>query len=358
MSGENGTMGPTMRAMRVHSRAGPTALVIDTLPIPCPGPGEVLVRVRAAGITPTEFTWNSTFTSKDGRERLPAIPGFEFSGTVAALPPSVSDFVTGDEVYGLLDFWRDGAAAEYVVAKAADLALKPRSADHIRAAAIPLSGLTAWQALFDGAHLEPGERVLIHGASGGVGSYAVQLARYCGAFVIASASLGRGSFLRDLGANEVIDYTHERFEDRAGEVDAVLDTVGGDTLERSWSTLRRGGTLVSIVGDVDVERAKALGVRAVSLLVRPDRAELIELARLVDSGTVRPVVDAVFPLASAREAYERGANGHNRGKTVLRIDAPVPHRAGGTPTPQRARDGSGVEPGTARVSAESAPEVR
>lgn len=308
-----------MRSVRVHSRAGTSAMVYENVAVPRPDSGEVLVRVHAAGITPTELTWNSTFTRKDGSERLPVIPGFEFSGTVASLAPNVGDLSEGDEVYGLLDFWRDGAAAEYVVANAAEVALKPTSTDHVRSAAIPLSGLTAWQALFEHGRLKSGDRVLIHGAAGGVGSYAVQLAHARGAYVVATASAQRESFLRDLGADEIVDYARERFEDRAPNVDLVLDTVGGETLARSWATVRRGGTLVTIAGDVSEERAASLGVRGISMLVEPRRAELIELARRVDSGSLRPVVDAVYPLDSAREAYERGASGHNRGKTVLRV---------------------------------------
>jgi NADPH:quinone reductase-like Zn-dependent oxidoreductase len=315
----NGSAPPTMWAVRVHSREGTRAMRLEEAPVPSIGPGEVLVRVHAAAITPTEFTWNSTFTRADGTERLPVIPSFEFSGTVASMDPSVADFTVGEAVYGLLNFWRDGAAAEYVAADGADLALKPASVDHIRAASIPLSGLTAWQGLFDHGRVKPGDRVLIHGAGGGVGSLAVQLAHWRGAYVIGTASAERAPFLHDLGIDEIVDYTRVPFEERIRDVDVVLDTVGGATLERSWPLVRRGGVLVSIAGDVPEERATAQGIRGISMLVKPDRAELIELARLVDTGVLRPVVDAVYPLSSAREAYERGAAGHNRGKTVLRV---------------------------------------
>ena len=308
-----------MKAIRIHTRAGPEALVYEDAPLPQVGEGEALVKVGAAGVTPTEFMWNSTFAARDGKDRLPIIPGFEVSGTVEKIASDVPDVAVGDEVYGLLNFWRDGAAAEYVVARASDLAPKPKSLDHVHASAVPLSGLTAWQALFDSAGLAEGQRVLIHGASGGVGTYAVQLAHWRGAHVIATASQSKTSFLQELGADEVIDYSAVRFEAKVNNVDVVLDTVGGDTLERSWGTIRRGGILVTIVGDTPEEKTAKFGVRGASILVQPNRKELIQLSRLIDMGTIHPVVDAVFPLSQARSAYERGLLGHNRGKLVLKV---------------------------------------
>lgn len=312
-------MGRTMKAVRCHSREGPQALTYEDAPVPRISAGEVLIRVHAAGITPTEFTWNSTFTNSEGKDRLPTIPAFEVSGRVEDAAPDVSDPAVGDEVYGLLNFWRDGAAAEYVAAHAADLAPKPSSLDHVHAAAVPLSGLTAWQGLFDHAQLAAGQRVLIQGAAGGVGTYAVQLAHGRKAHVIGTASAKNEPFLRQLGADEVLDYHAVRLEDQVKGVDAVLDTVGGDALDRSWALLRRGGTLVTIVGDAPEDKAAAFGVRGVSFLVQPSRAQLLELGRLIDAGTIRPVVEDVFPLEKAREAYERGLLGHNRGKLVLRV---------------------------------------
>jgi NADPH:quinone reductase-like Zn-dependent oxidoreductase len=309
-----------MKAIRTHTRSGPEALRYEDAPLPQIGPGEALIRVKAAGITPTEFTWNSTFNTADGKDRLPIIPSFEVSGTVERIASGVSDTSAGDEVYGLLNFWRDGAAAEYVAAKASDLAPKPKSLDHIHASAVPLSGLTAWQALFDYAGLSKGQRVLIHGGAGGVGTYAVQLAHWRGAYVLSTASQSRSSFLRDLGADEVIDYTTTRFEDQVGTVDAVLDTIGGDTLERSWGTVRRGGALVTIVGDTSEEKTSKYGVRGASILVQPNHAELVQLSQLIDSGAIHPVVEAVYPLSQAWAAYERGLLGHNRGKLVLEVD--------------------------------------
>ena len=310
-----------MKAIRIHSRAGPEALVYEDAPVPKIAKGEALIKVHATAITPTEFTWNSTFTTSDGKDRLPVVPGFEVSGTVEEVAPDVSDLSAGDAVHGLLNFWRDGAAAEYVTARAADLAPKPTSLDHVHAAAVPLSGLTAWQALFDHANLSAGDRVLIHGAAGGVGTWAVQFAHSRRAHVIGTASPTKHAFLRELGADEVLDYTAGRFEDKVRDVDVVLDTVGGETLDRSWGILRKGGALVTIVGDAPEEKATKYGVRAVSFLVQPNRTQLNQIAQLIDGGTVRPIVEAVYPLPRAREAYERGLLGHNRGKLVLQVSS-------------------------------------
>lgn len=308
-----------MKAIRTHIRAGPEALVYEDAPVPKIAAGDALIKVHAAAITPTEFTWNSTFTTTDGKDRLPIVPSFEVSGTVQEVAPDVSDVSVGDVVYGLLNFWRDGAAAEYVAARAADIAPKPRSLNHMHAAAVPLSGLTAWQALFDHANLSAGDRVLIHGAGGGVGTWAVQFAHWRGAHVIGTASESKHAFLRELGADEILDYTSVRFEDKVRDLDVVLDTVGGDTLERSWRILRKGGVLITVAGDAPEENAAKYGVRGVSFLVQPNRDQLNQIRQLIDADTIRPIVEEVFPLARAREAYERGLLGHNRGKLVLQV---------------------------------------
>jgi len=308
-----------MKAIRMHIRAGPEALVFEDTSTPEPGSGEVLVRVRAAGITPTEFTWNSTFTTKDKRNRLPIVPAFEVAGTVEKMGPEASGLAAEEAVYGLLDFWHDGAAAEYVVARASDLAPKPRSISFVHSAAIPLSGLTAWQSLFDYTKLSKGDTVLIHGAGGGVGTFAVQFAHWRGAHVFATCSGEKASLVRSLGADRVIDYSSTRFQDELSGLDVVLDTVGGEVLENSWGTLRPGGSLVTIVGDVSEEVMAKHEVKGFSVLVEPNRKELTEIGGLIDAGVVKPVVGGVFPLSRAREAYERGLRGHNRGKIVLEV---------------------------------------
>jgi NADPH:quinone reductase-like Zn-dependent oxidoreductase len=191
--------------------------------------------------------------------------------------------------------------------------------DHVHASAVPLSGLTAWQALFDHGNLAKGQTVLIHGAGGGVGTYAVQLAHWRGAHVIGTASKSKAEFLRTLGADQVIDYSATRFEDTIRNVDLILDGVGGDTLERSWGVVRKGGTLVTIVDDAPEEKAKGFGIKAASILVKPDCSELVQLARLIDAGILHPVIEAVYSLSQARLAYEHGLLGHNRGKVVLQV---------------------------------------
>lgn len=309
-----------MKAVRMHARAGPETLIYEEAPIPDLAPGDALVRVHAAGITPTELTWSSTYVTREKKDRLPVIPGFEMAGTIERVASDVNNVSPGQEVYGLLDFWRDGAAAEYVAVRASDLAPKPKSLSFTYAAAIPLSALTAWQALFDYAKLSRGETVLVHGAGGGVGTFAVQLARWRGAHVFATCSSEKADLVRSLGADRVIDYSRTRFRDELSGLDVVLDTVGGQVLENSWNVLRKGGSLVTIVGDVPEEKAAEHGVKGFSILVEPNREELIEIAQLVDAGEVKPVVGAVLPLSRAREVFERGLGGHNRGKLVLNVD--------------------------------------
>jgi NADPH:quinone reductase-like Zn-dependent oxidoreductase len=306
-----------MKAIRLHARGGPEQLVFEDAPKPLAGECEALVRVCASGITPTELTWSETYQTCDGTERIPTIPGHELSGVVEMLGPRVSEPAIGEAVYALTSFCRDGTAAEYVVVKAEDLAPKPRTLDHSAAAAVPLSALTAWQALVDHAGLNSGQRVLIHGAAGGVGTFAVQIAHLYGAHVIGTASTRNVDFVLGLGADGVVDYTKARFEGVARDVDVVLDTIGGDTLERSWRTLRKGGVLVSIVENISQERAAARGARGVFFIVKPSRSQLMEIVRLIDAGKLRPVIGKVVPLEQARQAFEHGLAGHKRGKIVL-----------------------------------------
>lgn len=308
-----------MHALRAYAKNDATRLVYEDGPRPVASPGDVVVRVHACGVSPTELAWPSTWVEPDGTDRpLPIIPGHEVSGVVASRGAGVDGVDVGDEVYGLIDFQRDGADSEYVAARAAELAPKPSTLDHVHAAAVPLSGLTAWQALFDHARLEGGQRVLIHGGAGGVGSLAVQLARWRGAHVVATASGADVDVVRALGADEVLDYRADRFDDTVRDADVVFDTVGGDTWRRSWRVLRAGGTLVSVaVPRPPVESAPA-AVRAVWFVVssRPD--QLAEIAVLIDAGHVRPVVGEVLPLARGAEAF---APGHRArpGKIVLDV---------------------------------------
>ncbi len=306
-----------MNAFRLYARAGPGGLVYEDAPTPQPGEGEVLVRVHAAGVIHTELSWVSTWTTRAGEARpMPVIPGHEFSGEIAALGAGVRDVGVGDLVYGLNDWYRDGAQAEYCVARVADFASKPAGIDHVRAAATPISALTAWQGLIERGRLVAGQRVLIHGAAGGVGVFAVQLARWRGARVTGTASAANLDFLRGLGADEVIDYQAKRFEDVVRDMDVVFDTVGGETLERSWGVLKSGGTLVTIAASG--ERTADERTRAAFFIVEPSRQQLEEIARLIDGGTLRPIVGSVFPLAEARQAYQHKPA---HGKVVLQVIA-------------------------------------
>ncbi|MBV9307397.1 MAG: NADP-dependent oxidoreductase [Acidobacteriaceae bacterium] len=291
--------------------------VLMNLPKPFPGSGEVLIRVASAGVMPTELGWISTWFQKSGGVRVNTIPAHEFSGTVEALGSDVTGVKVGDEVFGMNDWYKDGAMAQYCIAPLGDVAPKPRTLTHSEAASVPISSLTAWQALFDHGRLQPGERVLTHGASGGVGNFAVQLAKQHGAYVIATASAANLDFVTQLGADQVIDYHAQTFEEVAGLVDLVLDTVGGDMLQRSWQVLGPGGRLVTVVSSVassSDERAK----RAF-FIVEPRRDQLGRIASLLDTGRLKTFVNTAVPLSEAASAYARRVKGTGRGKTVVCI---------------------------------------
>lgn len=236
-----------MKAIRIHGRGGPDHLVYEDVPQPHPGPEEVLVRVAATGVIVNELRWNETYETQAGQKRDLPIPGRDLAGVVVEVGPGVTTLTKRTEVYAMLGYNRDGAEADYALALPGELAPRPRTLDHVQAAAVPLSALTAWQGLFEQARLVARQTVLIHGGAGGVGVFAVQLAHWAGARVIATASSRNSDFLRELGANEIIDYSTTRFEDVVQDVDLVFDTVGGDTLQRSWQVIKPGGVLVSIV---------------------------------------------------------------------------------------------------------------
>ena len=308
-----------MKAIRLHARGGPEQLVYEDAPMPEPAYREVRIRVHAAAITPTELTWDESYQYADGRPRIPAIPGHDVSGVVESIGRAAIGLKVGDEVFGLIDFPHDGSFAEFVCAPAADLAPKPRTLDHIHAAAVPLSALTAWQALFEHGDLEPGQRVLIHGAAGGVGGFAVQMARSRGAHLIATASPRHAESLRALGVNEIIDYTSVQFESAVSNMDLVFDTVGGQTQERSFQTLRRGGRLISIAAPPVPAKPLEAGVDAMFFIVRPNRSQLIEIGKLIDAGKLKVAVQSVFPLSRTKEAFDLAAAGHLRGKIVVQV---------------------------------------
>jgi NADPH:quinone reductase-like Zn-dependent oxidoreductase len=312
---------PSMLAVEAHERGGAESLHVERVDRPEPARGEVLVEVHAAAITPTELTWDETWTTKDGASRLPIIPSHEVSGIVVGAGAGSTNPAVGDEVYGLIDFFHNGAAAEYVAVPTEDLATKPKSVDHVHAAALPLSALTAWQGLFKHAGLQEHQRLLVHGAAGGVGSYAVQLGRKAGAVVIGVASADDEQLVKDLGAHEVIDYKTQRFEEAVTDVDVVFDAVGGDVQRRSWAVLKPGGILVSIVEQPSVELAEVHHARGVMFIVEPDPRDLTTIANLVDNGELTPIVGAVFQLPEGPDAYLAGLHEHIPGKIVLEVRA-------------------------------------
>jgi NADPH:quinone reductase-like Zn-dependent oxidoreductase len=315
------TVPATMMALRAHARGGAEQLVYEQAPVPVPGPGEALVEVHAASITFAELTWDESWTTLDGRDRTPVIPSHEVSGVVRGLGENARGLSTGQEVYGLIAFDRNGAAADYVTAPAADLADRPHSVSHVEAASLPLAALTAWQALTDHAGLQPGERVLVQGGAGGVGVYAVQLAAILGADVTATGRARQGDFVRSLGARTFTENSGDaRGAGDAGDgFDVVVDTVGGPVLDASYGLTRRGGRLVTLGAPPSAQRAEQAGIHAMFFIVTPDAAQLSRLAELTDSGKLRPVVSQVFPLREGREAFESATRPHPPGKTVLLV---------------------------------------
>jgi NADPH:quinone reductase-like Zn-dependent oxidoreductase len=335
-----------MSAIRLHEFGGPDVLRYEDVPIPRVEPGEVLVRVHAVGVNPPDWYLRDGYQHSslpaDLRPTipLPAIPGSDVSGVVAAKAADVQGFSVGDEVYGMLRFpsYGDSAAyAQYATAPASDLAPKPAHVDHLHAAGAPMSGLTAWQFLIDLGHDHPnplqpqkhrpvpldGKTVLVNGAAGGVGHIAVQLAKWRGATVIAVASETHQSFLRELGADDVIDYAKSRPEDVVHDVDLVFDTIGGPDTRRFLSIVKRGGSLFPVFpGFADFEEAARLGVTVSMTQVRSNGSQLAELGQLLEEGTVRVAIDStdsIYPLADAKAAHERAARGHIQGKIVLEV---------------------------------------
>jgi NADPH:quinone reductase-like Zn-dependent oxidoreductase len=300
-----------MRAVRLRPPGGVEHIAGEELPTPSPAADEALVRVHAAAITRNELDWPV--------DRLPATPSHELSGVVVGFSADADGVSLGDDVYALTAFDRDGVAADYAVVPAAFLAPKPRTLDHVTTAALPLAGLSASQGLFDHGRLEVGQRVLVHGAAGGVGHLAVQLAHHHGAHVIATASAANADWVRALGADQVIDDTATPFEDAVDELDLVFDTAGGDRLQRSAAVVRLGGRLVSVAEAPPQAAASRRGITAVYFVVEPNREQLVALAALVDAGNVRPEIDKVFSLADAKAAFERSTTPGRRGKIVLSV---------------------------------------
>ncbi|HCE47013.1 MAG TPA: NADPH:quinone reductase [Lentisphaeria bacterium] len=305
-----------MKAIRFYSYDGPEVLRYEEIPMPSPEKGEVLIKVHAAGVNPVDWKIREGYLKDMLDHKLPLVPGWDVSGVIEAVGAGVERLKVKDEVYSRPDISRDGAYAEYIVVKESEVALKPRSVDHVHAAGIPLASLTAWQSLFCTANLSAGQRVLIHAAAGGVGTFAVQLAKWRRAYVIGTSSERNLDYVRSLGADEVIDYRRVPFEDAVQNVDVVFDTVGGDTQEHSWKVLKQGGILVSIVSP---PAACVKGVRQAFVFVQPNSCQLRDIAGLVDSGKLKVYTEAVLPLSAARRAQELSKEGHMRGKIVLKV---------------------------------------
>ena len=320
-------MTKTMKAVRIHKYGGPRVLKYEDAPRPEPKEDELLIRVHAAGVNPADWQIRSGRRSKL-KKPFSLILGGDVSGVVEAMGSGVTGFQTGDAVFGIVNTQRGGAYAEYVTAPVSDIAHKPRSLDHIQAAALPVAALTAWQALFDAGELSAGQKVLIYAAAGGVGHIAVQLAKWKGAYVMGTASGHNENFLCRIGVDQFINYKTTRFENVVRGIDVVLESINrdihveafpGETLERSWGVLKKGGVLVSICATPSSETADAYGVRGKHVHMQPNTTQLTEIARLVDAGFVKPAIDTVFCLKDARKAHKLSQKGHTRGKIVLRV---------------------------------------
>jgi len=304
----------TMQAIRAHDYGGPDVLVLEQAPRPEPKNDEVLIRVKAAGVNPADWKMRAGLFKGFSQLPFPWTPGLEAAGTVEAVGADVTAFDKGQDVYGIVS----GGYTEYALANAQDISLKPKSLTFDEAAAVPMGALVAWQALIEKADVQAGQRVLVHGAAGGVGSYVVQLARWRGANVIGTASAENIDFVRSLGAETVIDYNATPFETVVRDVDVVIDTVGGDIPDRSWQVLRQGGVFVTIAARLADDAGAKHGVRAMGS-GRASADKLQVISELLESKEIKPIVGAVFPLADAQKAQELSQTGHGRGRIILHI---------------------------------------
>jgi NADPH:quinone reductase-like Zn-dependent oxidoreductase len=308
---------PMMKAVVAHEYGTPEVLKFEEVPRPEPKEDEVLVRVIASGVNPADPLTLSGKYAREFGTHLPLIPGYDIAGVVEKTGAKVTNLKAGDEVYGYPTF--GGGWAEYITVKQWEVAAKPKALNFAEAAAVPMGALTAWQALVDTAQLQAGQTMLVHGGSGGVGSFAVQIAKARGARVIATASTANQDLLKQLGADVAIDYTKTRFEDVAKDVDAVLDPVGKETLARSYGVVKKGGIVMSLVARPDPVELEKRGIRGAAISVHPDAEDLAEIARLIDAGKIKPVVTEVLPLSEAIAAQRQAETHHTRGKLVLRI---------------------------------------
>lgn len=311
-----------MKAVRIHDYGDVSVLAYEDAAVPSITAGEVLVRVVAAGVNPVDWKIREGLLRQRISYRLPLTLGWDVSGVVEAVGAGVSRFRIGDAVFSRPDIKRNGTYAEYVAIRENEIAHKPKTVSHVEAASLPLAGITAWEALFTAAQLIGGQKVLIHAASGGVGSLAVQLAKSRGAYVIATTSGKNRAFVESLGADETIDYQTQRFAEVVNDLDVVFDTLGGEVQESSWSVLKPGGILVSIIAPPSDEKAKALGVRGAFVFIEPNAPILAQIAELVDVGKLRPVIGAEFALQNVAKAHALSQSGRAIGKIVLYVGQP------------------------------------
>ena len=310
---------PIMKAIVVHEYGGPEVLKLEDVPVPAPKEDEILIRAVAAGVNSFDGILRSGKYAKIFKMQLPWIPGYDIAGVVERVGGKISKFTVGDSVYAFISIPSGGGYAEYALAKQNQVALKPATISFTEAAGVPSVALTAWQALVDKANVQSGQTVLIHGASGGVGLFAIPIAKIRGAKVMATASTANQEFLKQLGADVAIDYKTQKFEEIAKEVDVVVDGVGGETLARSYPIVKKGGFLVSLVGRVDRAQLDKYGIRGVSLEAESNGDQLAQIGRLIDERKIKVVVSQTFPLADAAKAQTIAGTGHARGKIVLKI---------------------------------------
>ena len=307
-----------MRAVRVHQFGGPDVVVIEDIAVPQPAGGEVLVKLQASSANPVDLKTREGKYPPVSADKLPITLGRDFAGTVEACGADVLGVQIGDEVYGMLSN-AGGGWAEYTAVKAAEVARKPRVLDFAEAAAVPLAGLTAWQGIFEHGRLQAGERILIHGGAGGVGHFAVQFANVAGAMVFATASERDLDFVREMGAQQAIDYKNQRFEDVVGDIDLVFDLVGGETQTRSFAVLKRGGRIISTLGEPPKAACEAHGVTGGRFMAQPNAAQLGEIGKLIDGGKVHPDVTVRLPLSDYMIIQNVLANEHPRGKVAVEM---------------------------------------
>ena len=310
---------PMMKAIVVHAYGGPEVLKYEDVPRPEPKENELLVRVIAAAVNPVDSAARSQKFAQFLGIKLPAIPGYDIAGVVEKTGAKITKFKAGDPLYAYIALDKGGGYAEYAAATEKEASAKPKSLNYVEAAAVPLVSLTAWQALIDTAKLSAGQTVLIHGGSGGVGSFAIQIAKARGAKVIATASTPNQDLLKELGADVAIDYTKQKFEEVAKDVDVVLDSVGKDTLARSYGIVKRGGFIVSLVARPDQAELDKHGIRGAPLSVEPNSDELAEIGRLIDAKKIKVIVSQTLPLAEAAKAQAQADTHHTRGKIVLKV---------------------------------------